>query len=131
MIVRHDLTFIFRDAVGEHIIISMNGGSFFVPDFHRIHESNDAVFLRLTLYSSHKVLKRNHVRVVVSGVVKAFIFARVAAQGKDYEIIGNRKRNSFICLLTVYKFFLVKHILQQNMAKEVQREPAITEAHQM
>ena len=117
MIVRHDLTFIFRDAVGEHIIISMNGGSFFVPDFRRIHESYDVVFLRLTLYSSHKVLKRNHVRVVVSGVVKAFIFARVAAQGKDYEIIDNRKRNSFICLLTVYKFFLVKHILHQKHGK--------------
>lgn len=54
---------------------------FFMPDFHRIHESYNTVFLRGTLYSSHKVLKRNHV------VAKAFIFATVAAEKIDYEII--------------------------------------------
>lgn len=121
MYISRPLTFVFRDVVGGHKIISTNGNSFFVPDFYRIHESYDTVFLGLTLYSSYKVLKRNRVRVVVSRVVKAFIFVTVAAQGKDYEIIDKQKLNSFICLLvlTVCKFFLEKHL---NNNKKLQRK---------
>lgn len=94
------LTFVFRDVVGGHMIISTNWRSFFLPDFYGIHESYDTVFLGLTLYSSHKVLKRNNVLLVV----KAFIFATVAAREKDYKIIDDRKLNILICTFAYSKF---------------------------
>ena len=81
------VTLAFRNIIGGQIVIPMNCTSFFMPYVHRIHESHGTVFLVLALYSSHEVLKRNHVHLVA----KAFIFATVAARDKDYEIIDKQK----------------------------------------
>lgn len=75
------ITFVLRYKVGRNMFFSVICRFFFVSDFHRVHESYNTVFLRGTLYSSHKVLKRNNV------VAKDFIFAALAAEKIDYEII--------------------------------------------
>lgn len=87
MFVRLYVTLAFRNIIGGQIILPMNYTSFFMPYFHRIHESYGTVFFVLALYSSHEVLKRNHVHLVA----KAFIFATLAARDKDYEIIDGQK----------------------------------------
>lgn len=91
------------------MFLSITWSIFLVPDFHRIHESYNTVFLGGTLYRSHKVFQRSH---AVDRMAEYFIFATVAVT--ENRLRNHRQDRNLYGLIWLKSYFSLKILNNKN-----------------